>query len=583
MNNINIIGKGGEAWTAALAEAEAADGWLYDAPPNWLSNEIIQQTKAGGGVSLTTAEAAAAEAAAAAAAATTTAATAAAAAQAVLTAQAEATAAAATATAAATAKTTAENVATTAASTKESAQSTRNQRFTANNTANTDYNNAVLAYNAALAALQDAIDSGASQSDRDALHATKEQINAEKSYYNGIKNTANTNFTAAETALTNAENALTNAQTALTNAENALSTANSTNNTKANALASAIQTKTMADDEASAAAKAAALTAEAAKITASIAIVTNSPIYNKFISGYIRGESGFALQNSTSITFSTGSTTAYFDVQLTNVYQKLEFEIVLENELTISNFIFGNEYEKDGLVIYTTKTDNIIRAIVTPYEYKGVIEFIFAELTIAIKNEIVQTPEEITAQNVTKSVFELVESGLTLCQIEVLKKERLNEILNNIENLRNYSRTSGVSTTYNNNGNLNQAGATYTENFPSAKFAKNVSMNTLLLNKKNYMFSNSLNKNVISGAVGFNSLNNYHNDTPFIAGSSSGLTKVQQYANTARGRSPSGGVGRRYGVQFFNGRTLVSIPNIYNQTNQTNEANQTINLCALGN
>jgi hypothetical protein len=181
---------------------------------------------------------------------------------------------------------------------------------------------------------------------------------------------------------------------------------------------------------------------------------------------------------------------------------------------------------------------------------------------------------------VRKSVFGLVESGLTLCQIELLKKERLNEILNNIENLRNYSRTSGVSTTYNNNGSLNQAGATYTENFPSAKFAKSVSMNTLLLNKKNYMFSNSLNKNVISGAVGFS---NYRNDTPFIAGSSSGLTKVQQYANTARGRSPSGGVGRRYGVQFFNGRTLVSIPNIYNQTNQTNQANKAINLCTLGN
>ena len=90
------------------------------------------------------------------------------------------------------------------------------------------------------------------------------------------------------------------------------------------------------------------------------------------------------------------------------------------------------------------------------------------------------------------------------------------------------------------------------------------------------MFSNSLNKNVISGSIGFNS----SNSSPYIAGSSSGLTKVQQYANAAKGRSPSGGVGRRYGVQFFDGRTLVSIPNIYDRFNRSN---QTINLCALGN
>jgi len=315
-------------------------------------------------------------------------------------------------------------------------------------------------------------------------------------------------------------------------------------------------------------------------VFADITFYINSPIYNRFISGYISGEPGFDIEDFKPIIFSTGSTEAIFEIELANFEQKIEFELVLENELKFSNLLFGNDYEYDGRVEYTTKTDNLIRGKVTPYEIDGEIDNIFAEITIAIKNEIVQTQEEVITQTVTKSVFELVESGLTLCQIEVLKKERLNEILNNIENLRNYSRTSGVSTTYNNNGSLNQAGATYTENFPSAKFAKNVSMNTLLLNKKNYMFSNSLNKNVISGAVGFS---NYRNDTPFIAGSSSGLTKVQQYANTARGRSPSGGVGRRYGVQFFNGRTLVSIPNIYNQTNQTNQANQAINLCTLGN
>lgn len=313
----------------------------------------------------------------------------------------------------------------------------------------------------------------------------------------------------------------------------------------------------------------------ASAVVVKVTIVTNSPIFNKFISGYIRGETGFSIQNTTAITFSTGSTAAVF-VLLVEITQKLEFEIIVANDLKFNSFVFGNDYETDGRVTYTTKTNNVIRAIVTPYEIDGELESIFAELEISLSNEIVITPDELITQTVTKSVFELVESGLTLCQIEVLKKERLNEILNNIENLRNYSRTSGVSTTYNNNGSLNQAGATYTENFPSAKFSNNVSMNELLLTKKNYMFSNSLNKNVTSGSIGFNS----SNSSPYIAGSSSGLTKVQQYANAAKGRSPSGGVGRRYGVQFFDGRSLVSIPNIYDRFNRSN---QSINLCALGN
>lgn len=313
----------------------------------------------------------------------------------------------------------------------------------------------------------------------------------------------------------------------------------------------------------------------ASAVAVKVTIFTNSPIYNKYISGYIRGETGYSIQDTASITFSAGSIAAYFDVQLANFYQRLEFEIIVTKDLKFNYFMFGNDYEKDGRVTYTTKTNNVIRAIVTPYEIDGELDPIFAELEISLSNEIVVTPDELITQTVTKSVFELVESGLTLCQIEVLKKERLNEILNNIENLRNYSRNSGISTN-NNNGSLNQAGSRYSENFPSAKFANNVGINELLLTKKNYMFSNSLNKNVISGSIGFNS----SNSSPYIAGSSSGLTKVQQYANAAKGRSPSGGVGRRYGVQFFDGRSLVSIPNIYDRFNRSN---QTINLCALGN
>jgi hypothetical protein len=187
------------------------------------------------------------------------------------------------------------------------------------------------------------------------------------------------------------------------------------------------------------------------------------------------------------------------------------------------------------------------------------------------------TQSQALTETVTKSAFELVESGLTLCQIDVLRKYRLNEILENIKSLRNYSRDTGSTTTYNNNGSLNQAGSRYTENFPSAKFANSVGINELLLSKKKYMFSNSLNKNVVSGPIASNTLSGYSNTLPYNAGSS-GLTKVQQFANAARGRTLSGGPGRRYGVQFYDGRSLVSIPNIYNQTNQTT---QTINICAF--
>ena len=205
------------------------------------------------------------------------------------------------------------------------------------------------------------------------------------------------------------------------------------------------------------------------------------------------------------------------------------------------------------------------------------------EPIVPVIDAIVPTETQILTQTVTKNAFALVESGLTLCQIEALKTIRLNEILNNIQTLRNYSRDTGSTTTYNNNGSLNQAGSRYTENFPSAKFANSVGINELLLNKKRYMFSNSLNKNVVSGPVAFNTLSGYSNTLPYNAGSS-GLTKVQQFANAARGRTLSGGPGRRYGVQFYDGRSLVSIPNIYNQTTQPTQPtqpNQTINICAF--
>ena len=570
-----------EAAEAAEAEAEAEEAEATEATPNWLSNVFYSQSRAG---------ATEANAAAAAAQAVLTAqATAAAAAQAVLTAQAEAAAAlqaqataAAEATAAAAAETTAAQTQSNALSTKNTALTTEGIRQTAYNTAVNNYNTANTAYQAALQAYDAAVQNRSPASEIQDRLQTKDSRNAERSHYDGIKNIAYTTWQTAITAREAAQTALNAANTALLNATatnttkgQALVAATATYTTKTTELTTAIQTKTAADDDLKEAEIAAAVAAEAAKVTATITIVTNNPIYNKYISGYIRGVTGFSIQDTASITFSTGSKAAYFDVQLANIYQNLDFEIVVVNDLAFESFVFGNDYEKDGRVTYTTKTNNVIRAIVTPYEIDGKLETIIAELKITFASELVQTPDDIISQTVNKSVFELVETGLTLCQIELLKKERLNEILNNIENLRNYSRNSGISTN-NNNGSLNQAGSRYSENFPSAKFANNVGINELLLTKKNYMFSNSLNKNVISGSIGFNS----SNSSPYIAGSSSGLTKVQQYANAAKGRSPSGGVGRRYGVQFFDGRSLVSIPNIYDRFNRSN---QTINLCALGN
>ena len=264
-------------------------------------------------------------------------------------------------------------------------------------------------------------------------------------------------------------------------------------------------------------------------------------------------------------------------------------------------FTFFDGRVSDNSIVYvpTTKSNTIIEGTgqvpfpLTFIGYANVVSLYYAVPTVFITfnldvllastafiapiEVIIPTASEQLSQTVTKSDFALVESGLTLCDIELEKTKRLNEILNNIQSLRTYSRDTGSTTTYNNNGSLNQAGSRYTENFPSAKFANSVGINELLLNKKKYMFSNSLNKNVVSGPVAFNTLSSYNNTLPYNAGSS-GLTKVQQFANAARGRTLSGGPGRRYGVQFYDGRSLVSIPNIYNQTNQTN---QTINICAF--
>lgn len=273
---------------------------------------------------------------------------------------------------------------------------------------------------------------------------------------------------------------------------------------------------------------------------------------------------------STPIFFPINSNSLTVNLQVSNSFPNIVFNISLYNDLKFT--LFELNVPNNTPVINNTNTE-VNGTINTSIQRNFTINF---NVGLAnIENIVIITPAEILTQTVTKSAFALVESGLTLCQIESIKKSRLNQILKNIQALRNYSRDTGSTTTYNNNGSLNQAGSRYTENFPSAKFANSVGINELLLNKKKYMFSNSLNKNVVSGPIASNTLSGYSNTLPYNAGSS-GLTKVQQFANAARGRTLSGGPGRRYGVQFYDGRSLVSIPNIYNQTNQTT---QTINIC----
>jgi len=332
------------------------------------------------------------------------------------------------------------------------------------------------------------------------------------------------------------------------------------------------------------------------KISIPIVITNLNPSYNSFIIGFLQEERDdpekknpyeeitvlFSSKSSLTINFvlSNNTKTIKYGFVLFNSLKFTEFIVELVDDVTyndINEAIPVNNYNP-----ILNRDITSINGIITPVIYSEEVYPIYITLNVSainITNAIIKTDKEILTETVTKSAFNLVEAGLTLCQIESLKLQRLNVILKNIDNLRTYSRDNGLSTTFNNNGSLNQAGLRYTESFPSVKFANSVGINELLLNKKKYMFSNSLNKNVVSGPISFNSFSGYTNNLPYTSGSYSGLTKVQQFANAARGRTPSGGPGRRYGVQFYDGRSLVSIPNIYNPT--ATQKNQPINICAF--
>lgn len=331
------------------------------------------------------------------------------------------------------------------------------------------------------------------------------------------------------------------------------------------------------------------------KISVPIVITNNNPSYNSFIIAFIQEAPDSEKKTSfeeITIFFSSKSSSLSINYELSNSTKDILYGFVLLNSLKFTEFIVDevdsvtyfeiNDPIPDINTAISKRAITSIQGRIAPTLYREELNTIFFTLNVApinITNTIIKTDKQILTETVTKSAFNLVEEGLTLCQIESLKQERLGLILNNIDNLRTYSRENGSNNTVNNNGSINQAGLRYTESFPSVKFANSVGINELLLNKKKYMFSNSLNKNVVSGPISFNSFSGYTNNLPYTSGSYSGLTKVQQFANAARGRTPSGGPGRRYGVQFYDGRSLVSIPNIYNPT--ATQRNQPINICAF--
>jgi len=82
----------------------------------------------------------------------------------------------------------------------------------------------------------------------------------------------------------------------------------------------------------------------------------------------------------------------------------------------------------------------------------------------------------------------------------------------------------------------------------------NITMNDILLAKKNYIFSNNKN-NVISGQLsGANGL--------IVNNGGGGMTKKQIWARASRGYAPSGMPAKQYGLQNLQ----ITTPNLYNSS-----------------
>ena len=98
-----------------------------------------------------------------------------------------------------------------------------------------------------------------------------------------------------------------------------------------------------------------------------------------------------------------------------------------------------------------------------------------------------------------------------------------------------------------------------------------------LLKKKGYIFTNSNNKNVVSGPIQWRTKNGVITILQFGGTSGGGLTKKQQLSNVGKGLMPDGKPSKKFGVQSYDGIRLYSNSNIYSDTIPTN--NGVISVC----
>lgn len=167
-----------------------------------------------------------------------------------------------------------------------------------------------------------------------------------------------------------------------------------------------------------------------------------------------------------------------------------------------------------------------------------------------------------------------------------------------IQKIRGYSRESPFTTRTNRISKINHAGSGFIQEFPSKCFQcsdissngcnknKEIGLYDILLNKKGYMFTNSNNKNVISGPIKYRKGDQEKTLIQFGGISGAGLTQNKQLSNLGKGLTTDGNPGRRFAVQkYINGNSMLySNSNIYNNVNPIiNRGRPFIPLCVTKN
>lgn len=168
---------------------------------------------------------------------------------------------------------------------------------------------------------------------------------------------------------------------------------------------------------------------------------------------------------------------------------------------------------------------------------------------------------------------------------QIVIQEQSNDIteLEKIK-IRGYSREIPFSTRTKSNSKFNHAGATYTREFPSKCFQcdddlvneckpnNQIGLYDILLHKKGYMFTNSNNKNVISGPIKYQQGSQEKTLLQFGGISGAGLTRNKQLSNLGKGLTPNGNPERHYAVQKYipGNSNIFSNSNIYSNSNPTN-------------